>query len=123
MNQACVIPRWKLLADALRNLDPFEFIDAARSARNAVLIDVRTREEFDQGSIKGALHLNYLSYTFLDELDKLDRDRTYFLYCRTGRRSVRTGILMKNWGFCDLVNMEGGLAAVSQDQISDYLQM
>ncbi|NND07858.1 MAG: rhodanese-like domain-containing protein [Saprospiraceae bacterium] len=112
MDSTCVIPRWQLLKQDLINLDADAFLQAVEQHKNAVLLDVRTKQEFDSGSLPGAKHLNYFSYSFLDELEQLDRSRTYFLFCRTGRRSVRAGILMKNWGFQKLVHLDGGLTAL-----------
>ena len=113
MKSTCVIPRWQLLKEDLRNLDPVKFLDAFAKEKDAVLIDVRTKEEYAQGSLDGALHLNYFDYSFLDKLDLLDRSIKYYIFCRTGRRSVRAGILMKNWGFKHIINMDGGMVAMS----------
>ena len=107
----CKIPRWQLLKLELRNLKPSEFRLQYAKNPSGVLVDVRTSDEVNELSLPGAIHADYLAEDFLDELEKWDRDCTYFIYCRTGRRSVRTGILMKNWGFQHIINLDGGLAA------------
>lgn len=110
MNTTCEIPRWQILKQNLVNLDPAEFISSFKKDADAVLIDVRTEDELGD-QLPGALHLDYLGDGFLDQLEALDRDKTYYIYCRTGRRSVRTGILMQNWGFeGPIVNMDGGIS-------------
>ncbi len=112
--EACEIPRWQLLKSQLENLDPVAFKDRLRSTQKALLLDVRTAEEVQEFSLSHAFHLDYFAEDFLDRLESLDRDTAYFIYCRTGRRSVRTGILMRNWGFSHLINLEGGLVAWQQ---------
>ncbi len=110
MSTTCEIPRWQILKQNLVNLPPSDFIDAYEQEAGAVLIDVRTEEELDD-QLPGALHMDYLGEGFLDQLETLDRKKTYYIYCRTGRRSVRTGILMQNWGFEGrIVNMDGGIS-------------
>jgi len=111
MEGSCEIPRWQVLKKHLRNLDPAAFKLAITEEPGHILLDVRTEEEVAGGTLPGAMHIDYLGDELLDQLDQLDRNDTYFLICRTGRRSVRTGILMKNWGFSNLVNLDGGLSA------------
>ncbi len=107
----CELPRWQLLKEKLDNLSPDKFREEFLKHDDAVLVDVRTEEEVRMDSLEGAVHLDYLAESFLDRLEVWDRDRTYFLYCRTGRRSVRAGVLMRNWGFARVKNLDGGLVA------------
>ena len=111
MSASCEIPRWQFIKQQLVNLPPAEFRNRLEMDREAVIVDVRTEAEFQEGSLINALNIDYLSNGFLETLESLDRSQHYYLICRTGRRSVRTGILMKNWGFQHLVNLEGGLTA------------
>ena len=117
---ACEIPRWQLLKTELRNLSPKEFRSQYINISGSVLVDVRTAEEVIEIALAGALHVDYLAEGFLDEIEKWDRNTTYFIYCRTGRRSIRTGILMKNWGFQNIVNLDGGLVAWQEEIGEDY---
>ncbi|MCB0666887.1 MAG: rhodanese-like domain-containing protein [Saprospiraceae bacterium] len=113
-SNACEIPRWQQLKKEIVNLSPEEFRETFLRENNGILIDVRTREEWNTGSLPNAMHIDYLAEGFLDILEKLDREKAYFIFCRTGRRSLRTSILMKNWGFTDLRNLDGGLSAWEQ---------
>jgi len=114
MDQYCEIPRWQMLKSQLDNLDVASFRQAMEDNSLSILLDVRTKEELDLQKLEGAVHLDYLDYNFLDDLEKLDRDKTYLVYCRSGRRSVRTCVLMKNWGFKRVFNLDGGLVAWNQ---------
>ena len=55
-----------------------------------------------------------LGYDFLEIMDSLEKEGTYVVYCRTGRRSVRTCTLMKNAGFKNIYNLDGGLVALRE---------
>lgn len=109
MEDTCEIPRWQELKKEIINLKPAEFKKAVDDDEGAVLIDVRTALEVEGGTLANSVHIDYFSADFLDRLEQLDRSASYYLFCRTGRRSVRTAILMKNWGFTKLVNLDGGL--------------
>ncbi|RMD73776.1 MAG: rhodanese-like domain-containing protein [Bacteroidetes bacterium] len=74
-----------------------------------VLLDVRRPDEFAMGHLPGARNLDYLGEPFIDELEQLDPDKTYLVYCNSGRRSLRTCVLMKNGGFRHVFNLDGGL--------------
>lgn len=110
-NSGCRVTRWQLLRQQLNHLEPAAFRKAIEKDPHAVVLDVRTEAEFEQGALPGAIHLNYLDYGFLDRLDNLDKEATYLVYCRTGRRSIRTCLLMQNSGFRRVFNLDGGLSA------------
>ncbi len=109
-NPHCPPRRWDLLKRQLDNLSPEVFREWMERA-GVELLDVRTREEFENSHLSGARNLDYLGEGFLDELEQLPPDRTYLVYCRTGRRSVRTCTLMRNAGFRNIFHLDGGLLA------------
>jgi rhodanese-related sulfurtransferase len=111
MSDACKVRRWDLLKQQLKNYSPQAFREAMSRYPEAVLIDCRTAAEYAGGHLEGALNLDYLDYDFLEKLEALDPDKTYLVYCRTGRRSVRTCMLMKNSGIPEAYNLDGGLIA------------
>lgn len=73
-----------------------------------VVIDVRTKEEHEAGHLKltDALY-NWLDGELHDAVDQLDRDETYYLYCRTGNRSGQAAQMMKSKGFENVYNIGG----------------
>lgn len=105
---ACPVKRWDLLKARLRNLPPEAFVAEWRQTPGAILLDVRTESEYIAGHIEGAVHADYLAYDFLDRLDNFDKHLPYFVYCRSGRRSVRACTLMRNGGFTRVIHLEGG---------------
>lgn len=83
---------------------------------NTVIVDMRTPEETAQGMIEGAIQIDYKSPGFAEQVAKLDRDKTYLLYCRSGRRSGLGGEIMSEMGFDRLYNLEGGYLAWQERQ-------
>ncbi len=73
-------------AAGIINLEPQEFRKQIQAA-HVQLIDVRTAEEYDAGHIEGAENIDYKSNDFLMKLDKLDREKPVYIYCRIGNRS------------------------------------
>ena len=74
-----------------------------------VILDVRTAQEYVLGHLKGSINLDFKSPSFSDLIARLDRDKAYLLYCRTGRRSARAVMLMKSLGFKELYNLTKGI--------------
>jgi len=74
-----------------------------------VLIDIRTPEEFMSGHIGGAININYHDADFVEKLDRLDKNKTYLIYCRTGRRSSDTIDVMKRLKFHTVYRILGDI--------------
>lgn len=76
---------------------------------NARILDVRTEDEVAEGYIPNATHIDiYLGQGFLDELEKLDKSKNYYVYCRSGNRSGQACAIMNSLGFENAFNLEGG---------------
>jgi rhodanese-related sulfurtransferase len=109
MKEACPVNRWDLIKAGLKNL-PFKvFFSSASADKDAILIDVRTNEEVEQQAYKGAKHIDYLSYELADQLEQLDKSKTYYVFCKTSRRSSRVCIILENLGFPKVFNLKEGL--------------
>jgi len=74
-----------------------------------VLLDVRTPEEFNEERIPGAVMVDYESPSFRDDMAKLDRRKTYLVYCRTGNRTNGALKVMRELGFPDVSVLAGGI--------------
>ncbi len=73
-----------------------------------VVIDVRTQEEYEEGHlVKTDKLLDFTNGEFQDSLSELDKDKTYYLYCRTGNRSGQAARIMKSEGFENVYNVGG----------------
>ena len=91
--------------DAARTLAPDDFL--ARREPDAAVLDVRTPGEFAEGHLADVENVDFMAPDFRDRVDALDRDRTYYLYCRSGTRSGKAAALMQEMGFSEVYNVGG----------------
>jgi len=96
-------------AGAVQAVDPQAFLQTA-SQPGTTVIDVRTPAEFAAGHIDGAVNINVESDTFNGQIDALDKNGTYAVYCHSGRRSTLATDAMAQAGFTKLFNLKGGIA-------------
>jgi phage shock protein E len=80
---------------------------AQRVADGAVLLDVRTPEEFAEGHLEGARNVDLESDDFRARAERLDRDASYVVYCATGNRAGQAIEIMRELGIDDAVNAGG----------------
>ncbi len=93
----------------MANLSQDKWAAQLENDGNAVILDVRTPEEVEDGYIPKAINMDfYLGQEFLDELENLDKSKNYYLYCRSGNRSGQACALMNKAGFANTYNLEGG---------------
>jgi molybdopterin/thiamine biosynthesis adenylyltransferase/rhodanese-related sulfurtransferase len=103
-----------LLATARTTVREVTPADVHRDPSGRVLIDVRDRDEFEQGYIPGAAHLSkgHLEMQIEDRVP--DRDTPITLYCAAGNRSLLAGRSLQEMGYTDVVSMSGGFGAWKQ---------
>lgn len=77
----------------------------------AVILDVRTQEEVDEGKIPNALHIDiHKGQGFIDEVEALDKTKNYYVYCRSGGRSAQACAVMNQLGIKNAYNLMGGFS-------------
>ena len=76
---------------------------------SAVLVDVRTHDEYNSGYIENSLNIDYLSNDFSENVEKLDKNTPIVLYCRSGKRSSLSANKLSELGFKEIYNLEGGI--------------
>jgi rhodanese-related sulfurtransferase len=74
-----------------------------------VTLDVRTPGEFMTGHIEGAQNIDFESGSFKSDIESLDKNGTYAVYCRSGNRSGQAVAIMHEAGFHNVYNLEGGV--------------
>ena len=92
------------------NLDGNTFRTRFQNTAKAELLDVRTAGEFAGGSIKGAKNLDVSSSQFQQALKTMDKNKEYFVFCRSGNRSGSACDIMSKEGF-KAYNLAGGIGA------------
>jgi rhodanese-related sulfurtransferase len=88
-----------------------KLIAANAGNRNFVVLDIRTPGEYRDGHFHEAVLLDFHSPTFREGLAALDKNRTYFMYCRSGNRSGRALAMMREMGFARVYELRGGILA------------
>jgi rhodanese-related sulfurtransferase len=94
--------------EANTNLGAQDF-QAKTQEAGVVTLDVRTPGEFVSGHLVNALNIDVEGSQFDAEIGKLDKEATYAVYCRSGRRSQVAIDRMKDAGFTNLVNLNAGV--------------
>jgi phage shock protein E len=96
---------------AVKSMTPAELQALPRSADWQIL-DVRTPEEVAEGFIPAASHfLDFYAPDFATRLEKLDRNKKWVVYCRSGKRSSQAAQLMIDKGFTQVYNLQGGISS------------
>jgi rhodanese-related sulfurtransferase len=85
------------------------------SDSSVVVLDVRTPAEFMSGHLANAINIDVEGMQFNSDVSKLDKSKTYAVYCRSGRRSAIATDEMSKLGFKTLFNLEGGTGAWSAE--------
>lgn len=70
----------------IKNIKAAE-LDSILQTEKPIILDIRTKGEYNQGHLKNALNLDFYSPDFKTKVAKLDKEKTYVLYCRSGNRS------------------------------------
>ena len=95
-----------------QSVSPREFkqlLDERKDDPDVVLLDIRTPKEFKTGHIRGAQLLDYYSGDFVERLKRLDREKTYLVYCRSGNRSGKSLPIFEQLGFRHAYHLESGI--------------
>ncbi len=86
----------------------YKLIQNNQDKPDFIILDVRTSGEFAVQRFDNAIHLDFFSESFKIELNKLDKNKTYLVYCKIGVRSSETIKKMKELSFSEAYNMAGG---------------
>jgi rhodanese-related sulfurtransferase len=93
----------------VENLDPETFEKKLAEDKDAILLDVRTLMEHQMIRIPNSILIDINSPLFMQEIDMLDRNKSYYIYCRSGNRSFHAGNYMLKVGFEKIYNLEFGI--------------
>ena len=90
-------------------------VDVAAAAQivdgDAVILDVRSPQEFAAGHLPEAINIDVESADFADRVAGLDESAEMLVYCQTGNRSGVATDEMADLGFTDMSDLQGGIEA------------
>jgi len=93
----------------LETVAPTEAAEILSTTPEAVLLDIRTPEEYGSERIDGATNVDFYAADFGDQIASLDRSATYVVYCRSGNRTGSAMELFSDLGFESVYEVEGGI--------------
>jgi rhodanese-related sulfurtransferase len=95
---------------AIVNMSAERFKATVGNDKNGVIIDLRTMEEIQKtGMIAGAKQLDWTAKDSEEQIKKLDKNKTYYLYCASGGRSSDAAEYMEKQGFSRIFTLQGGM--------------
>lgn len=89
--------------------EAYDLMGKNKDNQSFIIIDVRTPQEFANEYIENAVNIDYYSEEFQNELNKLDKEKTYLIYCLSGNRSGKALSIMKELAFREVYNILGGI--------------
>jgi rhodanese-related sulfurtransferase len=93
------------------DLNQFDWKKKYLEDNNSIILDVRTNHEVEEGIIPDAINIDiYESSIFLEKIKKLDKSKSYFVYCKAGARSAQACAIMQQLGFEKTYNLLGGFS-------------
>ena len=108
---AAAVPLPAADAKGYKNVGVEEF-DKLRADKKAVVLDVRTKKEFDAGHLPGAVNLDFNGPDFAKKAAELEKSKTYLVHCASGGRSAKASDLMSGkLQLPHVFNLEGGFKA------------
>jgi len=88
-----------------------DLIDEHNGDDEFTILDIRTPGEFQSGHLAKSIPIDFYSPTFADQLNRLDKTKTYLVYCRTGNRSTKSLELFKKLKYQKVYHMASGISA------------
>ena len=76
-----------------------------------VLVDVRTDAEYQEGHLDNAVHIDWYSASFMEQMQQFDKATPVYLYCRSGSRSASAAQKLMDSGFRQVYSLQGGILA------------
>lgn len=102
-------------AATIETVSPSSAAEAIDSNADAIVLDIRTPEEFEEGIIEGAVNIDFYEADFAEQLDGLDKNADYVVYCRSGNRSGQAMPTFRELGFTSVIEIDGGISGWYQE--------
>jgi rhodanese-related sulfurtransferase len=96
-------------AQTVKTVAAAEFEKKAAAMKDKIILDVRTAEEYKDGHLVGSIQIDYYGSDFKNEVSKLDKSKPVFVYCKGGGRSSSSCAILKDLGFKEVYNLQGGI--------------
>ena len=94
---------------ALSPKEASNLIEKHKGDSDFVILDIRTPGEYQSGHLQNAVRVDFYSKSFADEIGRLDKEKSYLVYCRSGNRSARSMDLFKKLQFQKIYHLSSGI--------------
>lgn len=98
-------------AQSSQLLNASDFEKKLQETKDKIVLDVRTKSEYDQGHLVNATLIDYYKSDFKQQLSKLDKNKPVFVYCKAGGRSGSAVEILTDLGFKKVYDLQGGMNA------------
>lgn len=95
-------------SESIKTIEVTAFAKEIKSSKKPQLLDVRTPTEYTEGHIDNALNIDWQGSHFEHEVQKLDKNKAVYVYCRSGKRSLKASEKLAELGFKKIYNLDGG---------------
>ena len=86
-----------------------DLIKKHKGDKDFAILDIRTPGEFQSGHLAKSILIDFHSEDFADQLRRLDKEKTFLIYCRSGNRSTKSLELFKKLKFKKVYHMASGI--------------
>ena len=98
-----------------------DFNKMIRNDKSAIIIDVRTPEEFNKGHLRNSLNVNWFDENFDENLKIFNKDLPVFVYCLSGGRSSKANEKIQSLGFKNVYELDGGILEWRKNKLPEAL--
>ncbi|MBT4112921.1 MAG: thioredoxin [Flavobacteriaceae bacterium] len=96
-----------------------KFLEGINSSK-INLIDVRTYDEFASGHIPNAINIDFNNFSeFQENINLIEKDKPTYIYCLSGGRSAKAYSYLKEIGFNNLYELDGGILDWRKNKFSE----
>ena len=92
--------------------NPIELINADQLTKlkneGVVVVDIRTKEEYDKGHLLDAKHIDFFRSDFIESMSELGKDTPIIIHCAVGGRSGKAAKKLEEAGFSKIYDYNGG---------------
>lgn len=95
-------------ATKIKTVEVATFAKEIKTTPKPQILDVRTPEEFSEGHIDKATNIDWQNENFVKNTENLDKNKPVYVYCKSGRRSLKASEKLEELGFKKIYNLDGG---------------
>lgn len=95
-------------ATKVKTVEVTAFAKEIKTTQKPQILDVRTPEEFAEGHINNATNIDWQGENFVKNAEKLSKNKPVYVYCRSGKRSLKASEKLAELGFKKIYNLDGG---------------